>query len=312
MRKNHINKKTAIIRGHYDEESDTDEPAQLLIYRDGNIQKMDNAFGRENDYTILMHKSSNPIVTTNSKETYTDAPMSSQPAFGHHYELTVTGSDDRIDDQQQWTNMLVAAQNTVESLYERRHVKYVAIYADMSAFSCVPHLNVVTFKDVPLTITDEVKMANIAKNNLDVCHVCQMIKPGTEKNNHILEAGSFIAFCPWSPSFPYEFWIAPKRHGVRFLSISQKEIKDLALILTALLKGLATILDNAPYSLVLRLPPKNRIQLHWHIEVYPSTPVSPSLLHGFGISLCDVSPEEVVKRLSAAGRSELVSIVGVD
>ena len=63
----------------------------------------------------------------------------------------------------------------------------------------------------------------------------------------------FIAFCPWAPSYPYEFWIVPKKHNTSFSKITQKEINDLSLILRATLGGLSNTIKNVSYNMVFHL-----------------------------------------------------------
>ena len=113
----------------------------------------------------------------------------------------------------------------------------------------------------------------------------------------ILQTENFIAFCPWAPSYPYEFCIAPKKHSTYFSKITQKEINDMALMLRATLGGLSKTIKNVSYNLVFHLSPekKNSRQIHWHIEIYPITKPWSGLERGYGIFLNDVSPEQAAK-----------------
>ena len=40
----------------------------------------------------------------------------------------------------------------------------------------------------------------------------QTVSEETGGPRQVLQTEGFIAFCPWAPSYPYEFWIAPKKH----------------------------------------------------------------------------------------------------
>ena len=311
MRKNHVNKKTSIIRYRTDSSpGQVRQPTQLLVYREGMVMKVSDS-DKKDGYTIRVCESPNPIVTTNTSNVYQAAPWSVQPAYGKHFELVADQSKD-VNVSQQWINILVAGQDVAVSLYDRSRVGYVAIFADRVRYDRVPCLQIATFTDIPSSINEEIKATSEVRRDLGKCYMCHMISADS-KERHIIESKNFVAFCPWSPSFPYEFWIAPKKH-TSFVSLSQKELKDLAFILQVSLRSLARVLEDATCSLAFRFSSekkKDSWNLHWHIEVYPGAPVSLGMSQGFGISLCDVSPEDVAKKLGAVGRAEFAAMVGV-
>jgi UDPglucose--hexose-1-phosphate uridylyltransferase len=144
--------------------------------------------------------------------------------------------------------------------------------------------------------------------------MCQTVTEEIGGPRQILQTEGFIAFCPWAPSYPYEFWISPKKHTTSFSKISQKEINDLSLILRSTLGGLSKIIKNVSFNLVFHLSPekKNSRQIHWHIEIYPITKNRSGLERGFGVFLNDVSPEQSAEKLGAACRKELAAIVGIE
>src|SRR5918994_256649 len=129
----------------------------------------------------------------------------------------------------------------------------------------------------------------------------------------ILATDSFLAFSPWASTYPYEFWIYPKRHTTTFSKVPQKEISDLALMLRATIGGMSKGLKTPPYNLVCHLYPekKNSRQIHWHIEVYPQTNKWSGLQRGFGIYVNAVSPESSAEVLGSACRKELAGLVGI-
>ena len=133
--------------------------------------------------------------------------------------------------------------------------------------------------------------------------MCQTINAETGSDRQVLQTEGFIAFCPWSPSYPYEFWITPKKHTTSFSKIT----------LRATLGGLSKTVKNVSYNLVFHLSPekKNSRQIHWHIEIYPITKAWSGLERGYGIFLNDVSPEQAAEKLGAACRKELANLVGI-
>ena len=129
----------------------------------------------------------------------------------------------------------------------------------------------------------------------------------------ILGTDSFLAFSPWAPTYPHEFWIYPKRHTTTFSRITQKEIADLALMLRATLGGMSKALDKTPFNLVFHLSPekKNSRQIHWHIEIYPQQNTWTGLERGFGVYLNNIRPEKSAEILGSACRKELAGLVGI-
>ncbi len=96
-------------------------------------------------------------------------------------------------------------------------------------------------------------------NEKGVCHMCQTINEELSGPRQILQTDGFIAFSPWAPSYPYEFWISPKKHTTSFSKITQKEINDLSLILRATLGGLTKTVKNVSYNFVFIFLLKRKI-----------------------------------------------------
>ena len=177
-----------------------------------------------------------------------------------------------------------------------------------------PHLNLLTFATIPPVIEKEAESFHRISNERGVCPMCQTINEEISGPRQILQTEGFFAFCPWAPTYPYEFWIAPKKHTTSFAKITQKDINDLSLILRATLRGLTKILRNVSYSMVFHLSPekKNSKQIHWHVEIYPITKPWSGLERGYGIFLNDISPEQSAEKLGTSCRKELAHLVGID
>jgi UDPglucose--hexose-1-phosphate uridylyltransferase len=172
----------------------------------------------------------------------------------------------------------------------------------------------VSFSNLPPRIDEEAEASHQILNEKGVCPVCQIVNTETSGPRQILQTEGFIAFCPWAPSYPFEFWICPKKHSTYFSRITQKEINDVSLILRATLGGLTKVVKDVSFNLVFHLSPekKNSRQLHWHIEVYPITDHGSGLERGYGVFLNTSSPENIAKILGTACRKELANLVGVE
>ncbi len=302
-------------------ESMTNPSVLSLIAKNGMLQRLQDT---EDDYVtnwlIRVFESKNPTVSINSENSYSDRPHYSEPAYGYHYVVVASPKEKdtfATIDIEQWSNLLVVIQDRLRWLYTQKGVTYVSIYINQgeAAGSNInhPHLNIISFSTIPPVIEAEAEASHKILNEKGVCPMCQTVNAETGGPRQILQTDGFIAFCPWAPSYSYEFWISPKKHVTSFSKITQKEINDLSLILRSTLGGLTKSIKNVSYNLVFHLSPekKNSRQIHWHIEIYPVTDLWSGLEKGYGIFVNKTSPEQAAEKLGAACRKELAVLVGI-
>ena len=303
-------------------ESMTNPSVLSLVAKNGMLQRLqDDEDNYVTNWSIRVFESKNPVVSIDAENSYSDRPFYSEPSYGYHYVVVASpNSKDTFAtiDTEQWSNVLVVVQDRLRWLYTQKGVTYVSIYADHGELSGNnnphPHLNLLTFSSIPPIIEEEAEASHKILNEKGVCHMCQTVNEEIGGPRQILQTEGFMAFSPWAPSYPYEFWISPKKHTTSFSKISQKEINDLSLILRSTLGGLSKIIKNVSFNLVFHLSPekKNSRQIHWHIEIYPLTKNRSGLERGFGIFLNDISPEQAAEKLGVACRKELAAIVGIE
>ena len=303
-------------------ESMTNPSLLSLVAKDGMLQRLqdsDDSFVK--GWSIRVFESSNPVVTTSTENTYSDRPLYSEPAYGYHYVIVASPkhSDSLATiDTEQWSNVIVVIQDRLRWLYTQKGVTYVSIVVNhgQDAGSIVdhPHIDMVSFSNIPPVIEEEATATHKIYNEKGVCPMCQIVDTETGGPRQVLQTEGFIAFCPWAPSHHFEFWICPKKHATSFSKISQKEINDLSLILRSTLGGLTKTVKNLSYNLVFHLSPekKNSRQIHWHIEVYPLTNSWSGLERGYGVFVNTTSPEQSGQILGAASRKELANLVGIE
>jgi len=302
-------------------ESMTNPSVLSLIAKNGMLQRLQDT---EDDYVtnwlIRVFESKNPTVSINSENSYSDRPHYSEPAYGYHYVVVASPKEKdtfATIDIEQWSNLLVVIQDRLRWMYTQKGVTYVSIYINQgeAAGSNInhPHLNIISFSTIPPVIEAEAEASHKILNEKGVCPMCQTVNAETGGPRQILQTDGFIAFCPWAPSYSYEFWISPKKHVTSFSKITQKEINDLSLILRATLGGLTKSIKNVSYNLVFHLSPekKNSRQIHWHIEIYPVTDLWSGLEKGYGIFVNKTSPEQAAEKLGATCRKELANLVGI-
>jgi len=318
-KKNTDSKKCPYCPGN---ESMTNPSLLSLVAKDGMLQRLqDSEDFFVTDWSVRVFESKEPAVSTSSPNTYTDRPLYSEPAYGYHY--VVVASPNHKDSLatisiEQWSNVLVVVQDRLRWMYTQKGVTYVSIFVNHGKESGADiqhsHINMVSFSTLPPIIEAEAEASHRILNEKGVCPMCQAKDVELSGPRQILQTEAFIAFCPWAPSYPYEFWICPKKHNTSFSKITQKEINDVSLILRATLGGLSKEVKDVSFNLAFHLSPekKNSRQIHWHIEVYPITGSWSGLERGYGVFLNTTSPENSAKALGAACRKELAGLVGID
>jgi len=303
-------------------ESMTNPSLLSLVAKDGMLQRLqDSEDSFVTDWSVRVFESKEPAVSTSTPNTYSDRPLYSEPAYGYHYIVVASPSHkDSLAtiDTEQWSNVLVVVQDRLRWLYTQKGVTYVSIFVNHGKESGADvqhsHINMVSFSTLPPIIEQEAEASHRILNEKGVCPMCQAKDVETAGPRQILQTEGFVAFCPWAPSYPFEFWICPKKHNTSFSKITQKEINDVSLILRATLGGLMKEVKDASFNLAFHLSPekKNSRQIHWHIEVYPITGSWSGLERGYGVFLSTTSPENSAKSLGVACRKELASLVGID
>lgn len=298
------------------------EPALLaLVVKDGMLQRLsDSEDSTVDDWSVRVFQNKSPIVTTDSLATYSEKPLYSEPAYGYHQIVVASPVHTQSLTQmpvEQWTNVLVVIQDRMRWLYTQKSVTYVSIYINSGTGAGAqithPHLHIVTFSTIPPVIEMEAEGFHRFMNENGNCPACNIISVESSGPRQVLATDNFLAFCPWAPTYPYEFWIYPKRHITSFSKITHKEVNDLALILRATLGGMSKALKDIPFNLVFHLSPekKNSRQIHWHIEVYPQLSTWSGLERGFGVYINYIKPEKCAEILGSACRKELASLVGI-
>lgn len=298
------------------------EPASIaLVAKDGMLQRLsDNEENIVTGWCVRVIESSNPVVKTSSTSCYSDKPLYSEPAYGYHQVVVASPEHAQALSEisvEQWENVLLVIQDRVRWLYTQKSVTYVSIYVNSGEAAGTtithPHFNLVSFSTIPPIIELEAEASHRYMNENGTCPACNVLAIESGGPRQILGTDSFITFSPWAPTYPYEFWIYPKRHTTAFSKITQKEISDLALMMRSTLGGMSKALKDVPFNLVFHLSPekKNSRQIHWHIEVYPQLYTWSGLERGFGVYVNSIKPECSAELLGSACRRELASLVGI-
>ena len=202
--------------------------------------------------------------------------------------------------------------NRLVDLQEDSRVRYILIYKnsgkDAGEVFSHPTSFLIATPVIPKKVKDELDSAKQYYNYKERCIFCDIIREELRIGERIiLETKHFIAFCPYAAKFPFESWIIPKKHSCSFHEIDSKEIDDMGLILTSVLKKLRAVLHEPPFNYFLHSAP-NMVprrdhwhtlgeDFHWHLEIIPRLRRISGFEWGSGFYILQTSPENAAKYL---------------
>ncbi|MDP2168096.1 MAG: HIT domain-containing protein [Thermodesulfovibrionales bacterium] len=173
------------------------------------------------------------------------------------------------------------------------------------------HSEITATPVIPKLLKEELDSAKHYYAYKERCIFCDIMTEEQRAGARVIaDSGHFIAFCPYAPKFPFDFWVMPKRHSCAFQDMSGDELDDLSVLMTSLLKKLRGVLDEPAFHYVVHTAP-NRIprrdhwhtlgdDFHWHIEVTPRLVRSSGFEWGSDFYVLTTTPEDAAKYLKEA------------
>lgn len=165
-----------------------------------------------------------------------------------------------------------------------------------------PHIQIIALPMVPKNVAEEIKGAQDYFNYRERCVFCDIIKQEIQEKERVLvENRNFIAFCPFVSRFPFEVWIAPKKHQSYFCHVRQEEIPDLAAALKEVLVKIKKVFASPAYNFIVHSAPLTSDDgveyYHWHIELMPKLTRVAGFEWGSGFYIVPTPPELAAKYL---------------
>jgi UDPglucose--hexose-1-phosphate uridylyltransferase len=168
------------------------------------------------------------------------------------------------------------------------------------------HSEIIATPVLPLRMKTELDGAKYHYSYKERCIYCDIIDEELRVGKRmIIETERFVAFCPYAPKYPFEFWIVPREHHCSYEDISAEELDDLSTVLTSLLRRMRSLLGEPSYNYVVHTAP-NRIprrdhrhtlgdDFHWHIEVVPRLQKASGFEWGSGFYVVPTRPEDAAE-----------------
>ncbi|MEK9156451.1 MAG: galactose-1-phosphate uridylyltransferase [Patescibacteria group bacterium] len=136
-----------------------------------------------------------------------------------------------------------------------------------------PHAQIFASGIVANTVGREMDGADRYYGINGACIYCDIIRHEMKQKVRVVyENDHFLAFNFFASRFPFETWIAPKRHESQFELSSQASLRDFADAAVEVLAKLNKILDTPPLNFYIHTLPtilEDSASYHWHLEVVP-------------------------------------------
>ncbi|HUQ34083.1 MAG TPA: galactose-1-phosphate uridylyltransferase [Pyrinomonadaceae bacterium] len=171
-----------------------------------------------------------------------------------------------------------------------------------------PHGQIYAYPFIPPRILTELEQSRAHFEKTRSCLICDIMSEERRDGRRIVaENDSFVAVIPFFARYPYEVHISPVRHLQALDELDEREQRDLAEILKALLTAYDKLFNlSFPYMMVLHGRPSDGgdyDHYHFHIEFYPPLRTATKLKYlagsetGAGLFINDTLAEEKAAEL---------------
>jgi UDPglucose--hexose-1-phosphate uridylyltransferase len=203
---------------------------------------------------------------------------------------------------------LQAFQDRIADLKRDIRFKYILVFKNhgLAAGATLEHSHsqLIALPVVPKRVREEVEGAERYFRYKERCVFCDIIRQEQdEKSRLINQTADFIAVAPFTPRFPFETWIMPKRHHSSFEDVRRPQIENLARILQDTMKRMDAVLEHPAYNFIIHSSPlreNHEEYYHWHIELMPKLTRIAGFEWGSGFYINPTPPEEAAKFMREA------------
>lgn len=285
--------------------NESQTPAEVFALRDG---------GKPNTAGWKVRVIPNKFAAL--RETGSDAVRtiglhSARDGFGAH-EVIVESPAHNID---LWEMEQGQVEGVIESYWQRylayeaqeplQHVLLFRNHGLQAGTSLAhPHSQLIAAPVMPHQLQLELQGGAAYWEYLGRCVYCALIEDERNSGERVvLETEHFLAVTAFAGKYPFETWILPKRHAIRFAAMSEAEAGDLARVVKDVLGRLAGCLGRPSYNFAIHSAPTaehNVRAYHWHIEIFPRLTTLGGFELGSNIYINVVAPEDAADALREA------------
>jgi len=167
-----------------------------------------------------------------------------------------------------------------------------------------PHSQLIAAPVMPRQLQVELRGAADYWEYLGRCVFCALVDSESKSEERtVLQTEHFIVATAFAGRYPFETWVLPKRHAIRFADMSEAEACDFADVLRETLGRIASCLNHPSYNYAIHSAPAaehNVRAYHWHMEIFPRITTLGGFELGSEIYINVVTPEDAAKYLREA------------
>ena len=212
-------------------------------------------------------------------------------------------------------------------LGRRPFVRYVLIFENKGEAVGVtlhhPHGQIYAFPFLPPVVERELSASRRYHETHGGCLFCaSLAEELSDGRRVVLEGESFVAYLPFFARYPFETYLAPKRHLASMADLSGADLDDLAAVLKGLLVKFDALFDlSFPYIMVVHQAPTDGEEhpgAHLHFEFYPPLRSAKKLKYlagceaGGGNFINDTLAEESAAELRRVGPASLEALLAAE
>ncbi|HEY8392170.1 MAG TPA: galactose-1-phosphate uridylyltransferase [Capillibacterium sp.] len=220
-------------------------------------------------------------------------------------------------------NLIRVWQDRYAELGAREGIKYVFIFENKGEAVGVtlhhPHGQIYAFPYIPPKIEKELNASEKFYAREGRCLFCATLEEEYQDGRRlVLEGRRFVAFIPFFARYPYEVYLAPKKHLASLGEVTAEDRQDLALVLKGLLVKYDALFNfSFPYIMVIHQAPtdgESYPHYHLHFEFYPPHRTARKMKYlagceaGGGSFINDTLAEEKAAELRAVGPQNIEEV----
>lgn len=235
----------------------------------------------------------------------------------HEVVIETTSHNTALGDQplEHFQKITKVYQMRLKDLMKDLRFRYVLIFKNQGVTAGAslshPHTQIIATPVTPRTVSMELDSAKAHFDLKERCLFCDIITQELESGERIIsENDGMVAFAPFAARFPFEVFIAPKKHSHDFGEATEDDLMALSHCLKDTLARLKIALDDPPYNFMLHTAPNTKSQarrshywgtlsqdFHWHFEIIPRLVRTAGFEWGTGFYINPTPPEDAARYL---------------
>lgn len=227
--------------------------------------------GSNESWQIRVFPNRYPAVSEFAEEREKEAFYECVGGIGRHEVLVDTREHWKTIDGfsvEHLSNVIAVLQQRFKSIMDSKPTAYVQIFKNCGSAAGMSirhsHCQLIGMPFVPQRV-----QAMSEKMTDEDCLFCRLLRYEAENGTRtVRENQDFIAIVPYAARFPYEVWVAPKKHQHSISEMTDAERESLSVLLLEILQKVVLLRKEVGYNICFYNAPKNGA-FHWYLEILP-------------------------------------------